>query len=132
VPVVLRTGALGEITVMVPADRAEEVRLAAAVAEAVARRQHSANTLRAYRAAWRQYEAWCGRLGFDPFCGDPLVVRMYLAAAAEGRAVKTLRLHLGAIAAAHRLVGVNLDPRPACCTNIVEINQWLKMRVARI
>ena len=32
---------------------------------------------RAYRSAWRQYDAWCARLGLPALSGDPQLVGMY-------------------------------------------------------
>ena len=50
-----------------------------------------------YRSAWRQYDAWCVRLGLPALSGDPRLVGMYLTAAAERLAVATLQVHLAAI-----------------------------------
>ena len=47
-------------------------------------------TLRAYRSAWRQYDAWCTRLGLSALSADPRLVGMYLTAAAERLAVALL------------------------------------------
>src|SRR4051812_35442059 len=63
-----------------------------------------------YRSAWRQYDAWCVRLGLPALSGDPRLVGMYLTAAAERLAPATLQVHLAAIVTAHRLVGLSLDP----------------------
>ena len=71
-----------------------------------ATRARGEGTLRAYRSAWKHYTAWCDRLGFAPLAGDAEVVGLYLVKAAERLKVPTLRVHLAAIAEAHRLAGV--------------------------
>jgi hypothetical protein len=48
--------------------RTEEIRDLAALAAVYAR---------AYRSAWRQYDAWCARLGLPALSGDPQLVGMY-------------------------------------------------------
>jgi hypothetical protein len=69
-------------------------------------------TRRAYRAAWRQFCAWCASLGREPLAGNPDTVAMYLVRRADDdRAVSTLRVGLAAIRAAHHLAGIPLDLR---------------------
>ena len=53
------------------------------------------STLRAYRSAWRQYDAWCVRLDLPALSADPRLVGMYLTAAAERLAVASLQVHQG-------------------------------------
>src|SRR3954463_3747916 len=91
-------------------DRADEIRDLAAQAAVYATQARGPSTLRAYRSAWRQYDAWCTRLGLPALSADPRLVGMYLTAAAERLAVATLQVHLAAIVTAHRLVGLSLDP----------------------
>jgi hypothetical protein len=43
--------------------RADEIRDLAAQAAVYATQARGPSTLRAYRSAWRQYDAWCTRLG---------------------------------------------------------------------
>jgi len=89
--------------------RAAEIRELAGQAAAWATRARGAGTLRAYRSAWTQYTAWCERLGFAPLTGEAEIIGLYLVKAAETRTVPTLRVHLAAIATAHRLAGVPVD-----------------------
>ena len=103
------TGLFGRLTVAADPARADEIRELAAQAAVWATRARGEGTLRAYRSAWKLYTAWCGRLGFDPLAGDAEVVGLYLVKAAERLTVPTLRVHLAAIAAAHRLAGVPVD-----------------------
>ncbi|HYF89777.1 tyrosine-type recombinase/integrase [Azospirillum sp.] len=110
---VVATGILGDLVLPDGAfdpRRVDEIRELAGQAAAYASNARGPGTLRAYRSAWRQYTAWCERLGFPPLCGDPRLVGMYLTAAAERLAVATLQVHLAAIVTAHRLVGLSLDP----------------------
>ena len=99
---------------------AAELRAAAERARTYAARAQAPGTKRVYRSAWRQYGAWCGRLGFDPLAGDPEVVRLYLAAAGESRAAATLEVHLSAILQAHRLIGRPLDARDPRIATVME------------
>ena len=110
---VVSTGILGDLVLpdgTFDPDRADEIRDLAAQAAVYATQARGPGTLRAYRSAWRQYDAWCVRLGLPALSGDPRLVGMYLTAAAERLAVATLQVHLAAIVTAHRLVGLSLDP----------------------
>jgi len=51
----------------------------------------SSATLRAYAADLANYEAWCGKHGFQAMPATPEIVGAYLAAAGEGYAMPTLR-----------------------------------------
>ncbi|MFZ6765029.1 hypothetical protein [Pseudoroseomonas sp. WGS1072] len=75
-----------------------------------ATRARGEGSRRAYRSAWRGYAAWCTSLGREPLGADPDTVAMYAVRLADdGRSVATLRVHLAAIQAAHRLAGLALD-----------------------
>jgi integrase len=67
------------------------------------------NTRRAYRAAWNGFAQWCADKGLDPLPASPATVGLYLADAAEGLKVSTLRLRLAAISQAHKTAGHRLD-----------------------
>jgi hypothetical protein len=111
---VVSTGILGDLVLPEGAfdlDRADEIRDLAAQAAVYATQARGPGTLRAYRSAWRQYDAWCTRLGLPALSGDPRLVGMYLTAAAERLAAATLQVHLAAIVTAHRLVGLSRDCR---------------------
>lgn len=109
--VAVETGLFGRL--IVPADpaQADAIRELAGQAAAWATRARGEGTLRAYRSAWKHYAAWCDRLGFAPLSGDAGIIGMYLVKAAERLKVPTLRVHLAAIATAHRLAGVPVDLR---------------------
>ena len=64
------------------------------------------NTLRAYRADWRDLAAWCAAHDRDPLPAAPETVALYLAdLAAAGRKASTLQRRLSAISQAHQTAG---------------------------
>jgi integrase len=89
-----------------------------AQAESLARylgSSQSANTVRAYRADWHGWLAWCAAQGRTALPADPLDVAVYLAAAADTRrpesagwafAPATLERKAAAIAAVHASAGL--------------------------
>lgn len=92
---VVSTGILGDLVLPAGAfdpGRADEIRDLAAQAAVYATQARGPGTLRAYRSAWRQYEAWCTRLGLPALSGDPRLVGMYLTSAAERLAPATLQV----------------------------------------
>src|SRR5687768_14141067 len=110
---VVSTGILGDLVLpegTFDPHRADEIRDLAAQAAVYATQARGSGRLRAYRSAWRQYDAWCTRLGLPALSADPRLIGMYLTSAAERLAVATLQVHLAAIVTAHRLVGLSLDP----------------------
>jgi integrase len=132
---ILATGLFGNL-VLPPGTydpaRAEAIRQLAAQAAVYATHARGEGTLRAYRSAWRQYSAWCDCLGFPALSADPQLIGMYLTAAAERLAVATLQVHLAAIVAAHRLVGLSLDPgHPAIAVLLDGIKRRKGTRPAR-
>ena len=66
-------------------------------------------TLRAYAADLANFEAWCGKHGFQ--AATPEIVGAYLAAAGEGYALPTLRRRVAAIARACSVAGHPLDTK---------------------
>ena len=78
-------------------------------------------TRRAYRSAWSGYERWCRSLGREPLSGDAGTLTLYATACAgRGLSPASLRVHLAAIQAAHRLAGVALDPREPRLAMVLE------------
>ena len=71
----------------------------------------SAATLRAYAADLANFEAWCGKHGFQAMPATPEIVGAYLAAAGEGYALPTLRRRVAAIARACGVAGHPLDTK---------------------
>jgi hypothetical protein len=94
-----------------PAEVADEV----GTAEAYREKAYAASTIRAYRSDWRDFVGYCAARGASPLPADPLVVRTYLAVAAERdrRKVATLQRRIAAIAYHHREAGHQLDTQDA-------------------
>ncbi len=59
-------------------------------------------TLRAYRADWAHFQAWCRQTGFQPLPATPETVGAYLASLAGVFSPNTIRRRLAAIGKAHR------------------------------
>jgi integrase len=107
----LTTEVFGELRIPKSIVVTEELEVIAQRAAELARRSKAENTLRAYRSAWKQYSVWCARFGFEPVGADPQVVALHIADIADRLAPSTIRLRLSAIVAAHRLLGLQLDPK---------------------
>ena len=76
-------------------------------------------TLRAYKADFDNFRAWCEAHGFQPLPAEPETVGAYLAAPGLGYALPTLRRRVAAIARAHRMAKQPLDTRhPAIRENL--------------
>ena len=117
----LETSLLGPLSVPDGAGRAAEIEALSRRAALYATRAKGDGTRRAYRAAWRQYEAWCRDLGREPLAADPDTIAMYVVRCADqGFAVSSIRVHLAAIKTAHLLAGLSLDLRHPRLAMVVE------------
>jgi site-specific recombinase XerD len=118
---ILQTSLLGPLTVPDGAARAAELEELSRRAAVYATRARGDGTRRAYRSAWRQYEAWCQALGREPLAADPDTIAMYVVRCADaGFAVSSIRVHLAAIRTAHLLAGRSLDLRHPRLAMVVE------------
>src|SRR5258708_2362584 len=63
------------------------------------------NTLRAYRADWRDFMTWCNARALAPLPATPETVTMYLADRAGRCKVATRPRRLSAIPQAHQMAG---------------------------
>jgi site-specific recombinase XerD len=118
---ILHTTLLGPLTVPDGAGRAAELEELSRRAAVYATRARGDGTRRAYRSAWRQYEAWCASLGREPLAADPDTIAMYVVRCADkGFAVSSIRVHLAAIRTAHLLAGRALDLRHPRLAMVVE------------
>lgn len=79
-------------------------------AQALARRAAAPATLRAYRADWAHYAAWCGAHGFQPVPAAPSTVGAYLASLAGTHAPSTVRRRLAALGKMHRFNDLPWNP----------------------
>ena len=109
----LQTTLFGPLSVPDGAARAAELEELSRRAAVYATRARGDGTRRAYRSAWRQYEAWCRSLGREPLAADPDTIAMYVVRCADqGFAVSSIRVHLAAIRTAHLLAGLLARPAP--------------------
>jgi integrase len=83
-----------------PPDPAQET------AAAYARQSLSAATLRAYRADWNDFRAFCQGQTLNPLPAAPATVATYLASLAPSHGRAALQRRLAAIGQAHRLKGL--------------------------
>jgi integrase len=79
-------------------------------AQVLARKAAAPATLRAYRADWTHYAAWCAAAGFAPVPADPATIGAYLASLAETHAPTTIRRRLSAIGKMHRFNDLPWNP----------------------
>jgi integrase len=70
-----------------------------------ASKSKAANSIRAYRADWDDFSAWCQALGLADLPAAPQTIALYLTARAATCKVATLQRRLTAISQAHRLAG---------------------------
>jgi len=120
-PFILETTLLGPLAVTDGADRGPELEELSGRAAAYATRARGSGTRRAYRSAWRHYEAWCQSLGRAPLTTDPDTIAMYVVRLADaGQAVSSIRVALAAIRTAHLLAGISLDLRHPRLVMVVE------------
>jgi integrase len=83
---------------------------ALAAAQALARQATAAATLRAYRADWTHYAAWCAAHGFIAVPAAPATVGAYLASLAGSHAPTTIRRRLAALGKMHRFNDLPWNP----------------------
>jgi site-specific recombinase XerD len=124
---ILHTTLFGPLRVPDGAGRAAELEDLSRRAAVYATRARGEGTRRAYRSAWRHYEAWCHSLGREPLAADPDTIAMYVVRCADagvagrgGLAVSSIRVHLAAIRTAHLLAGRSLDLRHPRLAMVIE------------
>ena len=84
-------------TVLTPAGQA-----ALEVAQTYASKAAAPATLRAYKADWTHYAAWCAEKKFVPVPAEPATIGAYLASLGETHKPTTIRRRLSAIGKMHR------------------------------
>jgi integrase len=72
-----------------------------------ARQSKAENTLRGYRADWREFCAWCESHAVCPLPATPETVAAYIADCAGRLKVGTIQRRLNAIAEAHKATGLD-------------------------
>jgi site-specific recombinase XerD len=76
-------------------------------ARAFVRQSKAANTLRGYRADWRDFCRWCEGQGITPLPASPEAVASYIAECAGRLKVGSIQRRLNAIAEAHKAMGLD-------------------------
>jgi len=94
-------------TAPVPSPQAQA---ALARADLYARTADAPATLRAYRADWEGFAAWCATHDFCPVPAEPKTIGAYLASLAETHAPASLRRKLSAIGKMHRFNSLPWNP----------------------
>ncbi len=74
--------------------------------EELVRNSRAANTNRAYRADWADFDSWCRARSLSPLLVNPSTVAMSVADSAEIRAINTIQRRLATISQAHRIAGL--------------------------
>ncbi len=83
---------------------------ALAAAQALALKAAAPATLRAYKADWTHYAAWCAGAGFVPVPAEPATVGAYLASLAGTHAPTSIRRRLSALGKMHRFNDLPWNP----------------------
>jgi site-specific recombinase XerD len=78
------------------------------------------NTLRGYRADWREFCAWCEAHGLCVLPASPDNVAAYIAQCAERLKVGSIQRRINAIAEAHKAVGLESPTHHAMVTNTMK------------
>src|SRR4051794_19580292 len=73
----------------------------------------AANTVRAYRADWRDFTTWCDQLDLPPLPASGDTVALYLTSQAGTKKTSTLQRRLSAISQAHQVAGLESPTRSA-------------------
>ena len=76
------------------------------------------NTLRGYRADWRDFTAWCEQHGLEALPAAPETVALYLTALAGQRKAATLQRRLSAISQAHLAAGLEPPTKAAAVRTV--------------
>ena len=100
----VREGAVAETA------RTTEAQAAIDRAQDYARQSEAPATLRAYKADWAHYAAWCAAKNFSPVPAAPVTVGAYLASLSETHAPTTIRRRLSAIGKMHRFNDLPWNP----------------------
>jgi site-specific recombinase XerD len=106
---------------LAPVDRAGALVQLAAVADQARDYVAAAkapNTLRGYRADWRDSAAWCERHALAALPAAPETVALYLSAPAGQRKAATLQRRLSAISQAHQAAGLEPPTKSAAVRTV--------------
>lgn len=106
---------------ILPRDTAlADLQATAAEAEAYQAQARAAATLRAYRADWRTFAAWCAEHQLAALPAAPETVALYITELARRAKVATISRHLASIAQAHRQQGHESPSSAAIVQSVVK------------
>ena len=82
------------------------------------------NTLRAYKADFRDFALFCQQNGFNPMPSEPKIITLYLTHLAKSSKFSTLKRRLASISVIHKLNGHYLDTKhPVITENLLGIRR---------
>ena len=82
------------------------------------------NTLRAYKADYKDFAGFCFKSGFKPMPSEPKILSLYLTHLSKSSKFSTLKRRLAAISVIHRLSGHYIDIKhPLITENLMGIKR---------
>ena len=82
------------------------------------------NTLRAYKADYRDFSIFCKKHGFKPMPSEPKIISLYLTHLSKSSKFSTLKRRLASISVIHRLSGHYIDTKhPMITENLMGIKR---------
>jgi integrase len=106
---------------IIPAPTMSAALAATAVeAEAYHTQARAPATLRAYRADWQTFAAWCAAHGLLALPSAPETVALYITELARDRKVATITRHLASIAQAHKQQSYESPTRAVVVQNVLK------------
>lgn len=96
-------------------------------AASYAQDEKAASTRRGYRSDWRDFSAWCDRMGLEPLPASPATAAAYFAHLADsGRSAGTIARRVAAIAYAHKLKGAD---SPTTAEAVRQVLRGIRRRI---
>ena len=96
-------------------------------AASYAQDEKAASTRRGYRSDWRDFSAWCDRMGLEPLPASPATAAAYFAHLADsGRSAGTIARRVAAIAYAHKLKGAE---SPTTAEAVRQVLRGIRRRI---
>ena len=84
----------------------------------------AANTLRAYKADYKNFASFCIKNGFKPMPSEPKIISLYLTYLSKSSKFSTLKRRLASISVIHRLSGHYIDTKhPIITENLMGIKR---------
>ncbi len=86
----------------------------------------SLNTLRAYKADYKDFASFCIKNGFKPMPSEPKIITLYLTHLTKSSKFSTLKRRLASISVIHKLSGHYIDVKhPMITENLMGIKRIL-------